>query len=105
MPGTCILSCPCKENRPKRTLRKREEGNRVQRKNRNENDKKEGDLTDENSQRMFIDKKELEEMIKNELNMGLLDDKDKEKSEIKTENNKDVEANLKDDSNKEINNK
>ena len=94
-----------KENRPKRTLRKREEGNRVQRKNRNENDKKEGDLTDENSQRMFIDKKELEEMIKNELNMGLLDDKDKEKSEIKTENNKDAEANLIDDSNKEINNK
>ena len=94
-----------KENRPKRTLRKREEGNRVQRKNRNENDKKEGDLTDENSQRMFIDKKELEEMIKNELNMDLLDDKDKEKSEIKTENNKDAEANLKDDSNKEINNK
>ena len=94
-----------KENRPKRTLRKREEGNRVQRKNRNENDKKEGDLTDDNSQRMFIDKKELEEMIKNELNMGLSDDKDKEKTEIKTENNKDEEANLKDDSNKEINNK
>ena len=93
-----------KDNRPKRNLRKREDGNRIQRKIRN--DINEDDFMDnEANQRMIIDKKEIEEMIKNELSMNLTEDKDKEnKTETKVEDNIDKEINLKNENSNNVNN-
>ena len=93
-----------KENRPKRNLRKREDGNRIHRKIRN--DMNDDDFMDnETSQRMIIDKKEIEEMIKNELSMNLSEDKDKEnKNETKVEDNKDKDINLKNENNNNVSN-
>ena len=71
-----------KESRPKRNLKKREQGSKTTRKNRNEIN---NNLENSKSQRMYIDKKEIEEMLKNELNMNLLNDKEKEEKNDKKE--------------------
>ena len=83
------------ENMSKRNVRKREEGSRTFRKNRN--DKNENDYIEKvKSQRMYIDKKEIEEMLKSELNTNLLNSKDKEnKTETRIENNKETNTNIK----------
>jgi hypothetical protein len=93
-----------KESRPKRNSRKREEGNKSFRNNRN--DRNEDEFK---KNQMFVDKKEIEEMIKNELNMDLLNNSnnsnDKEnKNEIKLDdNNQDKEINGKEDNKNEDN--
>ena len=91
-----------KGSRPKRSLKKKEEGKKTVRKNRketNNNNLKE----DPKSQRMFIDKKEIEEMIKNELNMkNILNENITENdNDIKVENNKnnDIDSNQKENNN------
>ena len=94
-----------KENMPKKNVRKREEGSRTFRKNRN--DKNESDYIENvKSQRMYIDKKEIEEMLKNELNINLLNNNDKEnKSETRIENNKETNNNNIKEENKNENSK
>ena len=69
-----------KESKPKRSLKKREEGGKTLRKNRNK-------FNENNNfskmQKMDIDKKEIEEMLKSELNLNkgfgdiIKDDKEK----------------------------
>ncbi len=90
-----------KENMSKRNVRKREEGSRTFRKNRN--DKNENDYIEKvKSQRMYIDKKEIEEMLKSELNTNLLNSKDKEnKTETRIENNKETKTNIKEENKNE----
>ena len=90
-----------KENMSKRNVRKREEGSRTFRKNRN--DKNENDYIEKvKSQRMYIDKKEIEEMLKSELNTNLLNSKDKEnKTETRIENNKETNTNIKEENKNE----
>ena len=85
----------------KRNVRKREEGSRTFRKNRN--DKNENDYIEKvKSQRMYIDKKEIEEMLKSELNTNLLNSKDKEnKTETRIENNKETNTNIKEENKNE----
>ena len=89
-----------KENRPKRNSRKREEGNLSLKNNRN--DRNEDEFK---KNQMYVDKKEIEEMIKNELNMDLLNNSnDKEnKNEIKLDDNS--QDNVKDFKDNEINGK
>ena len=92
-------------NRPKRNLKKREEGgSRTYRKNRTETNDN-NLIENAKSERMLIDKKEIEEMIKNELNMSLANtnkeneikndntDDNKDKGNIEKEENKKEEPN------------
>ena len=57
--------------RPKRNLKKKEENNKLKEKQKEENEQIDS-VKNEISQRMILDKKEIEEMIKNELNIGNL---------------------------------
>ena len=86
-----------KENRPKRNLKKREQGSKTTRKNRSEINI---NMENPKSQRMYIDKKEIEEMLKNELSMNLLNDKEKEenKDSIGKEENKKENDNIENES-------
>jgi len=65
--------------RPKRNLKKKEE-NKLKEKQKEENEEM-NSIKKEISQRMMVDKKEIEEMLKNELNIGnLLNDENKDKN-------------------------
>ena len=66
--------------RPKRNLKKKEENNKLKEKQKAENEEI-NSMKKEISQRMMVDKKEIEEMLKNELNIGnLLQNEDKAKN-------------------------
>ena len=74
-----------KEKTVKKNMRKREEGSKALRKNRNEIN------NNVKNQGMFIDKKEIEEMIKKELNMNNNNDIIKDdKKNININNNNDI---------------
>ena len=75
-------------SRPKRNLRKREEGSSSYRKNRTEINNN-NLMESANSQRMLIDKKEIEEMIKNELNINIINNNEETKNKNNINDNKD----------------
>ena len=89
-----------KENR-KRNMRKREEESKTFRKNRNEVINN-NFIENPKSQRIYIDKKEIEEMIKNELNMKNSIENKEIIKDAKIEEDKDILNKEKGENNKEI---
>ena len=98
------------ESKPKKNARKREEGSHTFRKKRNEKN----NMESPKSQRMLINKKEIEEMLKNEINAEINlnnnneikeDTKDIDKDKNNNEKEKDIKEELKEPNGQEKENK